>query len=204
VSAYDIVQIPGWEDLSLLAADRAALEHRLDELAHQAVPDEVPRDSATPFRRELRGHLGRLVGQARASGAALLSLPTGRVGGSSVAASYTVSQWRDTTPTPVPPPRMITSLAEASEAVTSRLDVDGQPALREETIVDPALGGDPLATRAGRRVTYTIASPDDERAWVVFAFVTLGDGDPRGPLADVLVELFDAQLSTLRWRLGSE
>ena len=80
------------------------------------------------------------------------------------------------------------------------VDIDGQPALREEDIEEPDTETDPLATHAGRRVTYTVSAPDDSRGWVVFSFVTLGDGDPKGALADLLVDLFDAQLTTLRWR----
>jgi hypothetical protein len=52
MSAYSIVQIPGWETLSLHPRDHSTLERRLNELAHGSVPAEVPRDSAaTPSRR---------------------------------------------------------------------------------------------------------------------------------------------------------
>jgi len=165
-----------------------------------SVPDEVPRDTATPFRQEVRKHLARLVDQARSAGTGLICLPTQRMGDIAVPASYTVSEWRDTEQDDVTPSALLKSLAGSSSAATAFLDVDGQPALREEDIeaADPA--ADPLATHAGRRVTYTVSAPDDSRKWVVFSFITLGDGDPSGALADLLVELFDAQLTTLRWR----
>ena len=75
MSAYSIVDIPGWENLSLNAADRADLERRIEELATASVPDEVPRDTATPFRQEVKKHFTRLVDQARAAGAGLICLP---------------------------------------------------------------------------------------------------------------------------------
>ena len=200
MSAYSIVDIPGWENLSLNAADRAELDRRIDELAHGSVPDEVPRDTATPFRQEVRKHLARLVDQARVAGAGLLCIPTQRMGDMAIPASYTVSEWRDVERDEVAPAALLESLAADSSATVTFVDVDGQPALREEDIEAAASDADPLATHDGRRVTYTVSAPDDPRGWVVFSFITLGDGDPRGALADLLVELFDAQLTTLRWR----
>ena len=200
MSAYSIVDIPGWENLSLNTADRVELERRIEDLAAASVPDEVPRDTATPFRQEVKKHLTRLVDQARAGGAGLICLPTQRMGDLAVPASYTVSEWRDSDGDEVAPSVLLKSLAESSSAEVSLVDVDGQPALREEDIEEADPEADPLATHAGRRVTYTVSAPDDPRAWVVFSFVTLGDGDPNGALADLLVDLFDAQLTTLRWR----
>jgi hypothetical protein len=201
MTAYSIVDIPGWENLSLNAADRVELDSRIDELAHGTVPDEVPRDSATPFRQEVRKHLNRLVDQARAAGAGLLCIPTQRMGEVAIPASYTVSEWRDAERDEVAPSALLESIAADSGARAAFVDVDGQPALREEDVAAADPSADPLATYAGRRVTYTISAPDDVRAWVIFTFTTLGDGDPNGALADLLVDLFDAQLMTLRWRV---
>lgn len=200
MSGYSIVDIPGWENLSLNAADRADLERRIDELAHGSVPEEVPRDTATPFRQEVRKHLFRVVEQAREAGAGLICIPTQRMGEVAVPASYTVSEWRDTDRDEVAPLALLQSLAANSDGAAHIVDVDGQQALREEAVSAPNPDAEPLANHAGRRVTYTVSSPDDPRAWVIFNFVTIGDGDPEGAFADLLVELFDAQLTTLRWR----
>lgn len=200
MSGYSIVDIPGWENLSLNAADRADLERRIDELAHGSVPEEVPRDTATPFRQEVRKHLVRVVEQAREAGAGLICIPTQRMGEVAVPASYTVSEWRDTERDEVAPLALLQSLAANSDGAAHIVDVDGQQALREEAVSAPNPDAEPLANHAGRRVTYTVSSPDDPRAWVIFNFVTIGDGDPEGAFADLLVELFDAQLTTLRWR----
>jgi hypothetical protein len=202
MTAYSIVDIPGWENLSLNAADQVDLERRIEELATVSVPDDVPRDTATPFRQEVKKHLTRLVDQARSAGAGLICLPTQRMGEIAVPASYTVSEWRDSEGDEATPSELLNSLAESSSAAVSFVDIDGQPALREEDIEAADPEADPLATHAGRRVTYTVPAPDDIRGWIVFSFITLGDGDPQGGLADLLVELFDAQLTTLRWRQG--
>lgn len=222
MTAYSIVDIPGWEQLHLDGASRPDVDRRIRELAHGSVPDEVPRDRATPFREEVRKHLADLVDQARDAGAGLVCLPTSRSGDTAVAASYTVTEWRDPQPTG---PRddelteVLAALAARSEARASVVEVDGQPALREESIEqdEPAASaaggsgggaggsgsstGGRLQPRRARRVSYTIAAPGDERAWVLFTFSTLGDGEPDGPLASVLVELFDAHVGTLRWEL---
>ena len=98
-SAYSIVQIPGWETLSLHPRDRAALERRLDELAHGTVPDEVPRDTATPFRKEARKELARVAAQAQATGAGLIALPVEAVDGKAVPASTPTACSSRTAPT---------------------------------------------------------------------------------------------------------
>lgn len=204
MTAYSIVDIPGWEHLPLDDASTADVTRRIAELAHQSVPEEVPRDRATPFREEVRKHLTRLVAEAREAGAGLVCLPTSRTGDTAVAASYTVTEWVDPDPSEVDPQEVVTVLAERSDATATVTAVDGQPALREEDVVDAEPGADPLVegTRGAgraRRVVYTIADPAEALHWVVFTFSTLGDGDPDGPLARVLVELFDAHLGTLRW-----
>jgi hypothetical protein len=201
MSAYSIVQIPGWETLSLHPRDHGALERRLDELAHGSVPAEVPRDTATPFRMEVRKELARVVEQAQAAGAGLLALPVEKVGGRAVPASYTVSEWVDPDPDDVAPLDVLNAISAGSGARTEIVDVDGWPALREETVESADPEAEPLATHAGRRVTYTVSAPDSRRSWVIFTFITLGDGNPDGPLARQLAELFDAHLTTLRWKV---
>lgn len=202
MTAYTIVDIPGWENLSLNTADRADLDRRIDELAHASVSDEVPRDSATPFRREMHKHLAEVVERARSAGAGMICLPVERMGDIAVPASYTVSEWRDADRDEVLPSSLLQTLAANSTAEQVQVvEVDGQPALREESVEAARPDAEVLARHAGRRITYTVSSADDPRAWVVFNFITIGDGDPRGALADMLVELFDAQLTTLRWRM---
>lgn len=44
--------------------------------------------------------------------------------------------------------------------------------------------------------------PNARRRWLIAAFSTLGDGDPGGEHAKILVELFDAIMSTFHWTSG--
>ncbi len=199
MTEYTIVGIPGWETLRLNNAERAECDRRISQLVRQAVPDHLPRDRATPFRKELQRHFARLVEEARMAGASLICLPTQKMGDIAVPASYTVAEWQDSQAT-LGPDSMFSQLQQGSEGNVSLAHVDGQPALREDCVeaADPA--EDPLATMAGRRISYTILSPKHTHRWMVFTFVTVGDGGPDGELADLLVRLFDAQMTTLRWQ----
>jgi hypothetical protein len=199
MTGYAIVGIPGWEQLRLGEADRVQTERRIDQLAWQTIPEDVPRDRATPFREETRRHLLRLVDQGRTAGAVIVCLPTARMGGIAVPASYTVSEWGDGQSLDVEPVDVVELLAERSDVTASVVEVDGQPALREEGVEFPQ--ADELVARPARRVTYTIADPAVPGTWVVVVFSTLGDGDPDGDLAAVLVDLFDAHIGTLRWNI---
>jgi hypothetical protein len=201
MTGYAIVGIPGWEQLRLGEADRAQTERRIDELARQTVPEDVPRDRATPFREETRRHLLRLADQGRQAGAVIVCLPTSRMGDIAVPASYTVSEWSDGQPLMAEPADVVELLADRSDVSASVVEVDGQPALREEGVEYPDEAAAELVTRPARRVTYTIADPVVTGTWIVVVFSTLGDGDPEGDLAAVLVELFDAHIATLRWSI---
>jgi hypothetical protein len=52
---------------------------------------------------------------------------------------------------------------------------------------------------AARKVEYVAASPDDHRRWVIVSFTTLGDGKPDSEFTHLVVELFDALMTTWRW-----
>lgn len=199
MTSYTVVGIPGWETLDLNDYQRPDCERRVKELVWQAVPEHLPRDSATPFRRELHRHLARLVEEARSAGASLLCLPTQKMGDIAVPASYTVAEWRDEQEQTTEQ-AMLEAISQNSDGTTAIVDIDGQLAVREDIIEAPNTLEEPLAVSPARRISYTVASPRLPHRWVVFTFTTLGDGNPEGELADLLVRMFDAQLTTLRWQ----
>jgi hypothetical protein len=49
-------------------------------------------------------------------------------------------------------------------------------------------------------VDYTFPIPGDSRRWLAVTFSTPGAGDPGDQVAEALVELFDAIMTTFRWR----
>jgi hypothetical protein len=54
-----------------------------------------------------------------------------------------------------------------------------------------------------RCVDYILSVPGDPGRWVLAAFYTFGGGDPDDGFAKLLVELFDAIISTFRWKASS-
>lgn len=201
MASYSIVDIPGWEYLSLTDGDADRTRRRIAELAAATVSDAVGRDRATPFREEVRKQFERLAGAARASGATLLCLPTEEVGGHAVPATYSAGEWADTATFREDPGAVVAAIAEGADADVAVTvgTIDGQPSVREERVAEADPDADPLAQHPARTITYTVASPNEPGRWTVFTFATYGAADPDGPLAEVLVELFDAHIQTLRW-----
>jgi hypothetical protein len=48
-------------------------------------------------------------------------------------------------------------------------------------------------------VDYAVPVPGAAARWLLVAFSTLGAGDPDDQVARMLVQLFDAMMSTFRW-----
>jgi len=85
--------------------------------------------------------------------------------------------------------RDVTESAPAGKAFLSRVVHDWEAA------ADPARD----APVRSRQVDYVVARPGSPDHWLMVVFSTLGDGDPDGRFARILVELFDAIMSTFRW-----
>jgi hypothetical protein len=64
--------------------------------------------------------------------------------------------------------------------------------------------GDPVPEKGvdvgSRRVDYILAVPRNPGRWLVVTFSTLGAGHPDDQIALLLTNLFDAIMSTFRWR----
>ena len=50
-----------------------------------------------------------------------------------------------------------------------------------------------------RKVAYTTAIPGDERRWAMVVATVIGDGNPDSDHTHLVVELFDAVMTTWRW-----
>jgi hypothetical protein len=50
-------------------------------------------------------------------------------------------------------------------------------------------------------VDYEVQVPNDPQRWLTVSFSTPGGGEPADQVADALVELFDAMISTFEWRV---
>jgi hypothetical protein len=52
-----------------------------------------------------------------------------------------------------------------------------------------------------RKVEYTTAIPGDERRWAMVVATAIGDGNPESDHTRLVVELFEAIMTTWRWHV---
>lgn len=151
--------------------------------------------------------------QARSAGGVDLYLPIEDSHGVTITASFVVSQVTLPAP-PAPDPATPDPQAELLDAeqvdtaqfVSYLTSADGDiapvvvadaTAARKESVAaaDPAR----QIPYGSRRVDYMLPVPGQSRGMLLVAFSTIGDGDPEGQFAKLLVELFDAIMTTFRW-----
>ena len=70
---------------------------------------------------------------------------------------------------------------------------------RSESVSETDGASAPAGVRA-RQVDYLTAVPGEERRWVLVSCSVIGDGDPDSTPTSLVVELFDAMMTTWRWQ----
>jgi hypothetical protein len=204
VSGYALVLPPGWRRIPVRQGTRPAIRGVVDEVLRR-VSAGVSRDSLTPLRIELERRLAEMAKQARSAGGVDLYLPVEYTHGVTITASFVVSQVTLPDPPAEGPDAEQADTAQFVSYLTSGdgdgdaspAEIAGAGAARKESVAaaDPAQ----QIAYGSRRVDYTIPVPGHSRSILVVAFSTIGDGDPEGPFAKLLVELFDAIMTTFRW-----
>ena len=201
-TGYSLVLPPGWRRIPVQHGTKAAIRGISDEVLRR-YPKDMPRDKMTPYRIEIERQLSDLARRARSSGGVDLYLPIEYVHGVTITASFVVSQ----VTLPVPEEESAEQLAVDSAQFVAYLTseqgnassvlVAGVDAARTESVAPP----DPAERMpfGSRRVDYVIPLPGHPTRWMLAAFSTIGDGDPEGDFAKLLVELFDAIMMTFRW-----
>jgi hypothetical protein len=191
-TGYTLVLPPGWARIPLRRGTDKAIAKVLDRSF-----DGLPRDRVATLRRELRLRLRELAGRARESCGLDLYLPTERMGEVTATASFVVAEMSLTSAEQVDPAMLVVRLVAGSEH-TSPVELAGTAGTRTEHVAeaDPEQG----LEYATRRVDYLLPVPADHDRWIIVSFSTLGAGDPTDEFADLLVELFDAIMTTFRWR----
>lgn len=210
VNGYRLILPPGWQRIPLRGGTKQTVDGILDRSF-----EGLPRDRYGPIRHELEARLWRQIRAAQQNNGLDLYLPVELVHGRALAASIVVAEVRFDTGEEVPAAEVVAALVAAS-AGTVMIELDGSPAVRTERVVRmseqdaevaKAEGGDEAEmaeqaeVQASRRVDLTIPAPGETRRWLAVSFSTLGDGNPSGAVADLLVELFDAMMTTFRWRI---
>jgi len=200
-AGYSLVLPPGWVQVPLDQGAGAALDRLLDR-AFADIPAEIPPDTAATLRRRLEGQLRSILASARDNGGTELYLPTERMGGVLIPASFVVAE--------VDPQvgaadaggdlvSVVLARLIAADDAARALEVDGAPALRTEFWA----AGEPdrqMGVRAAsRRVDYLVAVPGHPGRWLAVSCTVLEPADDPDDLAGLLVELFDAVMTTFRW-----
>lgn len=198
-TGYTLIPPPGWELIPLREGTDDVLRSLVDG-AVRDLPEDVPRDRRTEARMALHKEFNRAVRQAREAKAHSLYLPVRRVRGHLLAASFVVSE-RLRAPGTGPHDDLVAGLLRSPGAgrEAEAAEVDGAHGVRTEGVVaaDPGRG----VEQESRHVDYVFAVPGPERGrWVTVSFSALTGEGARGELADALVGLFDAVLTTFRWR----
>jgi hypothetical protein len=212
VAGYSLVLPTGWRQIPIQGGTKAAIRAVVDEVLRRFSRGKS-RDAMTPYRIELERRLTDMARRVRAAGGRDLYLPIEYVHGVTIAASFVVSQ----VTLPEPPPEVTARsggmvaggvAGAAAEAVVGYLTspeggnatavvAGGVAAARTERVAAPDQAEElPVGSR---RVDYLIPVPGQPTRWLVMAFSTIGDGDPEGDFAKLLVELFDAIMLTFRW-----
>ncbi|MFI8530428.1 hypothetical protein ACIGMX_09275 [Streptomyces aquilus] len=160
------------------------------------VPEGIPRDDAMRFRLDMRRRLEKQARAARRNGGLDLYLPVRPRGGIFLMASFIVAEMPIGQDHAVPPEAVLAQLVDdgVSGGTATRVDVAGAPALRRD--YRSTLDEGELSTR---RVDYVVPVANEPGHWISITFSTPGDGDIDSEFTDVLVELFDAVVSTFRW-----
>jgi hypothetical protein len=205
-SGYTLVLPTGWRRIPVREGSKAAIRTILDEIFAR-YPAGESRDQVIKHRVQLEGRLTDMVRKARAAGGIDLYLPVEYVHGTAVPASFVVSQATLGQPddgVPADPAQVVAFLvtetggtAGSTPVEAAPAEVDGVACARTETVAAPDPGQDvPLGSR---RVDYVVPVPGQPGQWLISAFSTVGDGDPGGEFARLLVSLFDAIMLTFRW-----
>lgn len=196
-TSYQLVLPAPWERISLDGSIRT----RVREIVERSVarlPRDLPPDQVAPARRRVEEELNQLLVEARNNGGIDYYLPTELMHGQQLNASFVVSAViPDATAEADLVPRVMASLLQAED--TAAVTVGDTTWTRRERVLRRPPGGLVGDQVDLRKVEYLTAVPDDARRWVLVTFTTAGDGDVDSEATALIVELFDAIMSTWRW-----
>lgn len=201
VIGYTLVLPTGWRRIPIQHGTKAAIRGIADEVIRR-FSKGASRDSMTPYRIEIERRLSDMAKRARSTGGVDLYLPIEYTHGVTITASFVVSQVALPVPSRESAEQETADSAQVvayltSEGNASPVTVAGVAAARTESTAPP----DPAEEIpfGSRRVDYMIPMPGHTTQWLVAAFSTIGDGDPEGEFAKLMVELFDAIMLTFSW-----
>jgi hypothetical protein len=199
-ASYSLALPPGWARIPLQRGTRTALEEKVFR-GIERIPADVPRDQGMAYRAWVRRRVERMVGEARRAGGLDLYVPvrTRRP----LPASFLVAEV-GRGEGGVAAPEDATALArlagERRAGAAGELRTVGEGlGVRWEYVRAREEEGPEGPVAASRRVDYVLPVPADRARWLAVSHSTAVDGDPAGPYAQALTDLFDALMTTFRW-----
>ena len=187
---YTLVLPPGWTRVPLRAGTEEAIA-QIVELRFAGQPRELGAD-----RQALEALLRDLTSRAASDNGLDLYLPTERMHGFTVAASFVVAEFGFES-MENPDANEILARLVSKRGGARTVSLADTTAARSEAVASPDPARDlPFGSR---RVDYVLPVPNDADRWLVATFSTIGQGDPQDDFVALLVELFDAIMSTFRW-----
>ncbi|MFZ5851409.1 MAG: hypothetical protein ACOYY2_08450 [Actinomycetota bacterium] len=192
-TGFTLVTPATWYRFDL--AGRPALLHRrrLRRLVADRLGPDPPRPGRPQLAEEVTDLLRASIAEAQAQGAVHLAVCADLVGGLPVSASMLVHvRDRSADPTGGDLARLADALGRDAEVVA----LPTGPAVRHRHRGAPAPGGHPVQVLESEVVQYHLPLPGGDR-WLMLTFST-----PCLPVAEALVELFDAIAGTVRWQHG--
>ncbi|MFF0204146.1 hypothetical protein [Streptomyces sp. NPDC005017] len=198
-TGYTLILPPGWAKIPLRDGTAQAVKEIVDEAARRLSAD-VPKDRLVEARMELHRQLGGVVKDAQKRDGLDLYLPVEPLHGHITSASFVVAKLNTPLRDGVTSQDVMTRLV-ADFDFTEPVEVHDTAGVRGERVL-PA-NPDKGVEVGSRHVDYVLPVPSGDAptsSWIVVGFSTIGDGEPAGDFADILVELFDALMTTFRWR----
>ena len=191
---FEFILPEGWVVLPTTPETTRLRTWAIDAVIKQYLPDSLPRDSAEPWRRELRKQLLSATDDAERNGARSVVLPLGGYNGARIPGSMIITVLED--PEPQDPERLLASILEDAGAKGTYLEIGGAPAARLAAVVEHIAFGQ---SKPGHRISYYLSHPEVPGVWGLLTFTVMSDGDLDDPATQAVVALFDAIISTLRW-----
>jgi hypothetical protein len=198
---YTLILPPGWGKIPLREGTAEAVKEIVDDAARR-ISSDVPKDKLVAARMELHRQLNGVVKDAQRRDGLDLYLPVEPLHGHMTSASFIVSKVDTPLRDGVTSEAVMTRLVADSDS-TEPVQVHETAGIRGERVLPP--NPDKGIEVGSRHVDYVLPVPSADTAtasWIVVSFSTIGDGEPAGDFADILVELFDALMTTFRWRTG--
>jgi hypothetical protein len=194
---FELVLPVGWVVLPT-TPDTARLRARaIDTIIKTFLPDSLPRDSAFPWRRELRKQLVAATDDAERSGARSVVLPLSRFNGMRVPGSMIMTVLEDDAQPPPDSGQLLDSILDDAGSAGTEQEIGGARAIRVASVVEQEYMGH---RASGHHVSFYLTHPERPGVWGLLTFTVMAVNTTLEDEAiQAIVLLFDSIVSTLHW-----